>query len=339
MIASSEPAGQYKTLESPPRDNDNNGVSAGVANGTNEDDSSTAQPSLSGDSDIDDTLNNNTNSNKKIPTVDATEDDILSSLEIETSCNKNKFCICLKRSLCLCRCCCCCVYTTHDPYDISAFRQFSPHNDPFASSTSLYAGSSGNSTDNEEADDNFQKLESPKRRHHYNIALQAMQQSQILINTDKNVKCARIFWYIFFICYLLNGILYWSKSMSIFSVVCYNDEITDAIDNVLSDSDNDICELYYWIYIELAPIIWLIIAYATYATTLKNDMRGDRLIAMLNVIAFALVVVLLVFFNYINSIMQFEVCVDYESSDTYEYRIGCQSLVPKCLYTFFFVIL
>ena len=130
---------------------------------------------------------------------------------------------------------------------------------------------------------------------------------------------------IYFLCYFSLSIPLIYLSYDIYSISCSNPDINNALGDVIdmNDSSANFCNLYYWIYIWLSPFLFLIVTFITERVTLHNDMRGDRLTCLLNLICFGIIIYLFVFFNYINQLLMDNICIDYESSQSTLLRNGC----------------
>eukprot|EP01084_Bolivina_argentea_P102111 182979_1 len=143
------------------------------------------------------------------------------------------------------------------------------------------------------------------------------------------MKQAHRMWKIFFLCYFILSIPYIYLSYIIFNTSCNNHDINHALSDIidLNDSSSNFCNLYYWIYIWFSPLLFLIITYITERVTLHNDMRGDRLICLLNVICLIIIIYLFVFFNYINDLLIDNICIDYQYSESNLLRNGCKDQI------------
>lgn len=142
------------------------------------------------------------------------------------------------------------------------------------------------------------------------------------------MRTAHRMWKIYFLCYLLLAIPFIYLSQTIYSTSCSNSDINNALGDVIdmNDSSSNFCNLYYWIYIWLSPFLFLIVTYITERVTLHNDMRGDRLTCLLNIVCLVIIIYLFVFFNYINKLLMDNICIDYQSSQSKLLINGCKGI-------------
>ena len=142
------------------------------------------------------------------------------------------------------------------------------------------------------------------------------------------MRAAHRWWKVFLFCYLALAIPFIYGSISILKSTCYNADINNAINDYLdiTGDSTDFCNLYFWLYLCAAPLLMLIVAYITERVTLHDDMRGDRLVCLLNAVCLLITIYFFAFLGHVDRVVMDYACTgDYQQSASDLLQSGCKS--------------
>ena len=140
------------------------------------------------------------------------------------------------------------------------------------------------------------------------------------------MRAAHRWWKVFLCCYLLLSIPFIYASVELYSTTCSSAILKSVQDyGDLTGDTTDFCNFYFWMYLMAAPLMMLIVSYITERVTLHDDMRGDRLVCLLNAIALIIVIYLFVFLGRLHGVVMDYGCIDYHDSASTTLQSACQS--------------
>ncbi|ETO26820.1 hypothetical protein RFI_10311 [Reticulomyxa filosa] len=178
------------------------------------------------------------------------------------------------------------------------------------------------------------------------------------VYSQPHFKYAKILWMIFFVCYLINGVLYFVGSYGLFRDTCMSGSVIKKKKNKKTKFVVDplqyayivifalmLCfnsclpeSADYWLYIWFDIVVALFVAYLTYFVTLTGDMRGDRLSSVLNLAQIVFICYCMYFFSYVQNILFHDgPCTQYTAKKTQDSDVynTCSSCVHLFYYLFF----